>query len=368
MAAPAGVSSKRIDAGRTPASIAAKLSFDRVTHRYGDVTAVRDVSLDIEPGEIVCLLGRSGCGKTTLLRLAAGVEEPAEGRILINDRAVSEGPHYLPPERRGVGLMFQDFALFPHLTNLANVMFGLKSLPRAEAEREAMRALGRVGLAKYAAAYPHMLSGGEQQRVALARAVVPRPSVLLMDEPFSGLDRRLREKVRDDTLNVLREARVTCVVVTHDPEEALQMGDRIALMDRGSLVQQGSPEAIYTKPKDLFVARFFCELNEVAGTVRGGFAETAVGRFAAPGFPEGAPVVAAIRPQALRLKAGGEGALARIQHRQFMGHVDLVDVAVEGLEAPLKGRLLRDAIPQINDSLRLECDPAEVLVFAAPGA
>jgi iron(III) transport system ATP-binding protein len=358
----------RIEAGRTPASIAAKLSFDHVTHRYGNVTAVRDVSLDIEPGEIVCLLGRSGCGKTTLLRLAAGVEEPAEGRILINDRAVSEGPSYLPPERRGVGLMFQDFALFPHLTNLANVMFGLRSLPRAEAEREAMRALDRVGLAAYAVSYPHMLSGGEQQRVALARAVAPRPSVLLMDEPFSGLDRRLRDEVRDDTLSVLRESRVTCMVVTHDPEEALRMGDRIALMNGGSLIQSGTPEQIYTRPSDLFVARFFCELNEVAGTVRGGLVETPVGRFAAPGLAEGAAAVVAIRPQALRITSDGEGAQARIQHRQFLGHVDLVEVAVEGLDSPLKGRILRDAIPLVNDSLRLECDPAEVLVFAAPEA
>jgi iron(III) transport system ATP-binding protein len=339
-----------------------------VTHRYGNVTAVRDVSLDIEPGEIVCLLGRSGCGKTTLLRLAAGVEEPAEGRILINDRAVSEGPSYLPPERRGVGLMFQDFALFPHLTNLANVMFGLKSLPRAEAEREAMRALDRVGLAAYAASYPHMLSGGEQQRVALARAVAPRPSVLLMDEPFSGLDRRLRDEVRDDTLSVLRESRVTCMIVTHDPEEALRMADRIALMNGGSLIQSGTPEQIYTRPSDLFVARFFCELNEIAGTVRGGLVETPVGRFAAPGLAEGAAAVVAIRPQALRIRSDGEGAQARIQHRQFLGHVDLVEVAVEGLDSPLKGRILRDAIPQVNDSLRLECDPAEVLVFAAPEA
>jgi iron(III) transport system ATP-binding protein len=363
----------RFEAGPTPASIAAKLSFDRITHRYGDITAVRDVSLEIEPGEIVCLLGRSGCGKTTLLRLAAGVEEPTQGRILINDRAVSGGPSFLPPERRGVGLMFQDFALFPHLTNLANVMFGLKSLPRGEAEREAMRALDRVGLGAYAHAYPHMLSGGEQQRVALARAVVPRPSVLLMDEPFSGLDRRLRDEVRDDTLNVLREARVTCIVVTHDPEEALRMGDRIALMHGGALVQTGTPEAIYTHPASLFVARFFCELNEIAGTVRGGFAETPVGRFAAPGLAEGAAAVVAIRPQALRLKAAGHGthppgAQARIQHRQFLGHVDLVEVAVEGLELPLKGRLLRDAIPAVNDGLRLECDPAEVLVFAASEA
>ncbi|MGD9925284.1 MAG: ABC transporter ATP-binding protein [Pseudorhodoplanes sp.] len=368
MAGRAGAGPKRVEAGRTPASIAAKLSFDRITHRYGEVVAVRDVSLAIEPGEIVCLLGRSGCGKTTLLRLAAGVEEPSQGRVLINDRDVSGGPGFLPPERRGVGLMFQDFALFPHLTNLANVMFGLKSLPRAEAEREAMRALDRVGLAAHASSYPHMLSGGEQQRVALARAVAPRPSVLLMDEPFSGLDRRLRDEVRDDTLNVLREARVTSIIVTHDPEEALRMGDRIALMHGGSLIQTGAPEAIYTRPCSLFVARFFCELNEIAGTVRGGFAETAVGRFAAPGIAEAARAVVAIRPQALRIRNGGAGPRARIQHRQFLGHVDLVEVAVEGLDSPLKGRLLRAAIPQVNDDLRLECDPAEVLVFAASQA
>ncbi|MFN3351943.1 ABC transporter ATP-binding protein [Pseudorhodoplanes sp.] len=368
MRARSGAGLSRVEAGRTPASIAAKLSFESVTHRYGEVTAVRDVSLSVEPGEMLCLLGRSGCGKTTLLRLAAGLEEPAEGRVLINDRAVSEGPHFLPPERRGVGLMFQDFALFPHLTNLANVMFGLKSLPKAEAEREALRALGRVGLAAQAASYPHMLSGGEQQRVALARAVAPRPSVLLMDEPFSGLDRRLRDEVRDDTMNVLREARVTCIIVTHDPEEALRMGDRIALMHGGALVQSGKPADIYTKPQSLFVARFFCELNEIAGTVRDGFAHTPVGRFAAPGLAEGSAATVAIRPQALRLRPGGTGVPARILRRQFLGHVDLVEVAVQGLEVPLKGRLLRDAIPPINDSLYLDCDPAEVLVFAAPGA
>lgn len=356
------------ESGRMPATIAAKLSYDGITHRYGNIVAVRDFSLEIEPGQTVCLLGRSGCGKTTLLRLAAGVEEPSQGRVLINDREVSGGPGFLPPERRGVGLMFQDFALFPHLTNLANVMFGLKALPKAEAAQEAMRALDRVGLSHLAQAYPHTLSGGEQQRVALARAVAPRPSVLLMDEPFSGLDRRLRDEVRAGTLEILRESRVTAIVVTHDPEEALRMGDRIVLMDRGRLVQVATPSEIYTQPKDLFVARFFCDLNEVSGQVRGGVAETPVGRFAAPGLPEDAAAIVAIRPQALRLRNGGTGARCRIQDRRFLGHVDEVELAVEGLDSSLQGRLLRDAIPPINDDLRVEFDPAEVLVFAASGA
>jgi iron(III) transport system ATP-binding protein len=354
--------------GRTPAAIAARLTYEHVTHRYGDVVAVRDFSLDIAPGEIVCLLGRSGCGKTTLLRLAAGVEDPAAGRILINDREVSGSAQFLPPERRNVGLMFQDFALFPHLTNLANVMFGLKALPKVEAEREARRALARVGLDHLAGAYPHMLSGGEQQRVALARAVAPRPSVLLMDEPFSGLDRRLREEVRDDTLNVLRESRVTGVIVTHDPEEALAMADRIALMREGRLIQADTPEAIYRNPVDLPAARFFCELNEVPGIVQDGEAVTAVGRFAAPALREGSAAIVAIRPQAIRIRPAGTGAPARLHHRQFIGHVDLLEIAVEGLDRPLKGRLLRDAIPSVKDDFAVAVDPAEVLVFAASGA
>ncbi len=352
---------------RTPATIAARLTYERVTHRYDATVAVADFSLDVAPGEIVCLLGESGCGKTTLLRLAAGVEVPSAGRILINGQEVSGEQRFLEPERRGIGLMFQDYALFPHLTNLANVMFGLKALPRAEAAREARRALERVGLGPYADVYPHMLSGGEQQRVALARAVAPRPSVLLMDEPFSGLDRRRRDEVREETLTVLREARVTCVIVTHDPEEALRMGDRIALMRAGKLVQVDTPEGIYRRPLDLRVARFFCELNEVSAKVVAGTAATAVGRFAAPGLPDGAAIVG-IRPQALRIRPAGTGVPGRIQHRQFLGHVDLLEVAVEGLERPLKGRILRDAIPSVNPEIGVEFDPSEVLVFAASEA
>ena len=359
---------ERAPGTRVPASIAARLTFEQVTHCYGAIEAVRDVSLDIAPGELVCLLGRSGCGKTTLLRLAAGVEQPRSGRILINGREVAGEARFLPPEQRGVGLMFQEFALFPHLSNLDNVMFGLKALPRADAEREARLALSRVGLADYAEAYPHMLSGGEQQRVALARAVAPRPSVLLMDEPFSGLDRRLREEVREDTLDILRESRVTGVIVTHDAEEALRMGDRIAVMRKGALVQVGTPAEVYALPADLFVARFFCDLNEVAGVVRGGMAESPLGRFAAPHLAEGSAAVIGVRPQGIRIRPAGQGIPARVIGRHFLGHVDLLEFAAPGLEKPLHGRLLRDAIPDVNGDIAIAFDPAEVLVFAASEA
>src|SRR5215210_6493397 len=352
---------------RTPAAIAARLTYQSVTHRYGSNVAVADFSLDIAPGEIVSLLGPSGCGKTTLLRLAAGVERPTSGSILINDREVA-GSTFEPPERRGVGLMFQDFALFPHLSNLANVMFGLKSLPKADAEREARLSLERLGLGSHADLYPHMLSGGEQQRVALARAVAPRPSVLLMDEPFSGLDRRLRDQVREDVLHVLRESRVTCVIVTHDAEEAMRIADRIALMRAGRLVQVGEPRAIYSAPADLAAARFFCELNEVPGTVRDRVAESPVGRFPAPDLVDGSAAVVAIRPKGISLRPVGSGIAGRLTSRRFLGEIELLELTVNGLEEPLLARVRERVYPTADSAIGIAIDPAEVLVFAAPGA
>ncbi|MET0941807.1 MAG: ABC transporter ATP-binding protein, partial [Mesorhizobium sp.] len=184
----------RVTAGVT---FAARLSFDRINHAFGPRNqTLRDISLSAEPGEVLCLLGPSGSGKTTLLRIAAGIERQTTGRVLMNDEEIAGPSVFLPPEKRSIGLVFQDFALFPHLTLLDNVRFGLTALSRDEARREAMIALSRVGLEHYAGSYPHILSGGEQQRVALARALAPRPSVLLMDEPFSGLDSRLKDTVR----------------------------------------------------------------------------------------------------------------------------------------------------------------------------
>ena len=350
---------------RTPATIAARLTYRGVTHRYGATPAVSDFSLDIAPGEIVSLVGPSGCGKTTLLRLAAGVERPSAGSIRINDREVAGGS-FEPPERRGVGLMFQDFALFPHLSNLANVMFGLKWLPNAEAEREARAALDRVGLAKYADLYPHMLSGGEQQRVALARAVAPRPSVLLMDEPFSGLDRRLRDQVREEILHVLRESHVTCVIVTHDAEEAMLLADRIALMRAGRLVQEGEPRALYREPVDLFAARLFCELNEIPAVVHDGVAVSVAGRFPAPDLAEGSAAVVAIRPQGISLRPTGTGLAGRLESRRFLGEVEQISLTVNGIAEPLTARVRERVYLPPRSEVGIAIDPAEVLVFAAP--
>ena len=349
----------------TPASIAASLAFDDVRHAYGAVESVRGVSFEIAPGEVVALIGNSGCGKTTLLRLAAGLERPASGRVLLDGLEISGSRVFVPPERRGIGMMFQDFALFPHLSNLENVMFGLHGFSRADSERQARSALDRVGLGRLAGDYPHMLSGGEQQRVALARAIAPRPAVILMDEPFSGLDRRLRDAVRTDTLAILREARATSLIVTHDPEEAMRMADRIVLMRGGKVLEAGVPADLYRRPATLFAARFFCEMNEIAGVVQGGRVETPLGRFDAPGLAEGTPAVVCIRPQGLRLRPEGHCIPGRVVTHRSLGEVDLFEIVVSGLDAPVLARVREAAERGPGGDIGVDVDPAEVLVFAA---
>jgi iron(III) transport system ATP-binding protein len=219
--------------GTTGVSFAATLAFDAVDVMLGGRVVLEQFSLTLRPGEIVCLLGESGSGKSTALRVAAGIQPVSAGSVSINGEIVSAPGLTVPPDRRGIGLMFQDFALFPHLSVLQNVLFGLKKLGKADALGQAQAALRRVGLADRGQDYPHMLSGGQQQRLALARSVAPRPGVLLLDEPFSSLDARLRETVRGETLAVLRETHVTSLIVTHDPEEAMVLGDRVALLRQG---------------------------------------------------------------------------------------------------------------------------------------
>lgn len=351
--------------GTAGAAIPMALGFRNVTQRFGAVTALDDVTLDIKPGEIIALLGQSGCGKTTLLRLAAGVERPSAGCVLLEGRDVSSPRSFVEPERRGVGLVFQDYALFPHLTVRENVGFGLRGHDAASADATALRAIARVGLADLADAYPHMLSGGEQQRVALARAVAPRPGVLLMDEPFSNLDRRLRDVVRDETAALLQETGATSIIVTHDPEDAMRIADRIVLMRAGSIVQIGTGEQLYRRPGSLFAARFFCDFTEIESRVSRGAVETPVGRFPAPGLGEGAAAVICIRPQAIRLAPRGFCLPGRVVARRFLGEVDHVLLAVSGLEKPLSARLSLPGLVREGEDVGIDIQSDEVLVFPA---
>ncbi|MCD1264716.1 iron ABC transporter ATP-binding protein [Shinella sumterensis] len=360
--------SNGIEARRASAvTFASRLVFDDIHHSYHNKDTIRGLSLTAEPGEVLCLLGPSGSGKTTLLRIAAGIEAQTRGRVLLDDREIAGPDVFLPPERRGVGLMFQDFALFPHMSVLDNVRFGLTALPRAEAEAEANVALDRVGLSHYAAKFPHMLSGGEQQRVALARALAPRPSVLLMDEPFSGLDSRLKDSIRADTLAILRKSRASAIVVTHDAEEAMRMGDRIALLKDGRLVQVGTAEDLYLKPKDIFAAAFFSEINEFPGHVRGGVVETPLGNVDGKDFTDGQKVHVAVRLTGIRVQETGGDTPARILSRRFLGVVELLELAVNGADRPVRARVRADQLPAGLRDVTLSANQRDILVFEKDG-
>ena len=334
-----------------------------ITHHFGATRVVDDVSLQVGPGELLCLLGPSGCGKTTTLRIAAGLEAPSAGTVMLNGQLVSGDGVHLPPERRHVGFLFQDYALFPHLRVLGNVAFGIEALPTAERRARALEMLDQVGMADYARAWPHQLSGGQQQRVALARALAPKPGLMLLDEPFSGLDKRLRDQVRDETLHVLKRNRVSTLMVTHDPEEAMFMADRVAVMRQGRIVQLDRPEVLYNAPADPFVASFFGEVNVFEAAVEDGMADTPVGRFAAPA---GAKAVQALaRPEAFSLAADGTVA-AEVLAARLLGRVSLLHLRVENPGHPpahLHARLSCRSLPAEGARLRLAVDPSQVFLY-----
>lgn len=346
------------------------LRLSDIRHAFGTHEVLRGVSLEVAPGEILCLLGPSGDGKTTLLRLVAGLEPVQHGRIELDGRPLAEPGRQVPPEGRGVGFVFQDYALFPHLTVGDNVGFGLRRMGRAERLRRVAEALDRVGLGAMAGAWPHQLSGGQQQRVALARALAPRPAVLLLDEAFASLDARLREQVRDDTLHVLQQAGIPALIVTHDAEEAMFMADRIALMRRGRVVQLGTPEELYLRPAEPFVATFLGEVNRLPGRVRDGLAWTVLGPAPPNGLPEGAPCEVLLRPEGLRL-VEAEGAPAEVEACRLLGATTLVHLAVadgQGGMLHLHARLPPGAALARGQRVAVALDPGRAFAFAAPAA
>ncbi len=350
---------------RAAAAFAAELKFDAVTCDFGGLPVLNGVSLTVGPGEIVCLLGPSGSGKTTLLRIASGIARPTSGRVLIDGQEMAGPSQFVPPEQRSVGLMFQDFALFPHLTVEDNVAFGLRGVSVVEARAAARAVLERVDLAAYASVYPDTLSGGQQQRVALARAILPRPAVMLMDEPFSGLDVQLREAMQDETLALLRETRATCLMVTHNPDEAMRLGDRIAVMHGGRLVQIGKAEELYRNPVDLFVARLFSEVNEIPMIVAGGALRTPFGTFSQPDLVDGSPVMLCIRRRAFRFEddAKGKTVPARVLRTRFLGDTIAMDLALQGYDDVMTMTVPEWRALERGTEFRVGIDPAGVLIF-----
>jgi iron(III) transport system ATP-binding protein len=301
--------------------------------RFGSTAAVDGFDLEVRGGDLMALLGPSGCGKTTALRLIAGLERPDAGTVRVQDRVVASNATWVPPERRRVGMVFQEWALFPHLDVAANVAFGLNDGdPRPRVE-ELLKLARLEGLARR---MPHELSGGQQQRVALARALAPSPDLLLLDEPFSNLDAQLRAEVRGQVRALLRATGTTAVFVTPEQEEALSIADQVAVMIEGRLRQSGTPFDVYTMPVDAGVARLVGQANLVPADVREGRARSVLGEVAAPGLPDG-PCEILVRPEAITIRADERGG-ARVIDVEFYGHDQLVRCDVNG--GPIQVRLV----------------------------
>ncbi|GAK32419.1 ABC transporter [Iodidimonas nitroreducens] len=323
---------------------------------YDGRDVVLDVSFSVAAGEIVCLLGPSGCGKTTTLRIAAGLERPGRGSVYVGGRQVAGPGVHEPPERRHIGLVLQDFALFPHLTVADNVAFGLKKMSRSDRQAVVYELLAQVGLLDEAKAWPHQLSGGQQQRVALIRALAPRPHVMLMDEPFSGLDVTLRADVRQRAVEVLKSRAVPTLIVTHDPDEALAVADRILIMRDGQIVQSGTPEEVYLNPVDPFVMNFFGAPNRLAGTVRNGCVRTLFGDLDAKGLQDGANVSIYFRGQALHVSQSPEALIMRVKDARLLGPVQRLVLETPQVDTHFIMVQSRQDALKIGDDVRISAN------------
>jgi iron(III) transport system ATP-binding protein len=335
-----------------------------VRKAFGPVQAVDGVSLQVAEGEICALLGPSGCGKTTMLRLIAGFERPDQGCIELDGQVIAGGRSFLPPERRRIGMVFQDYALFPHMDVAQNVGYALGRRPDPARVREVLEL---VGLGDYGARHPGELSGGQQQRVALARALAGTPKLVLLDEPFSGLDAGLRARVRQEVRQILVAAGVTALFVTHDQEEALSLADRVAVMRDGRICQTGTPEEVYGRPASRWVAEFLGEADVLPGIVsEDGWVECELARVPAEGVTAGDAEVL-VRPESVALSYGPQSGERReleavVVEREFFGHDQLVHIELPSGRR-VRSRSLSYPVWHPGDRVRVQLE-GPVNVFA----
>ncbi len=344
------------------------LNMDHVRHRFNGPEVVRGVSLALHAGEFLCLLGPSGCGKTTLLRLAAGLEQVQQGTISLANQIVGDanGCH-VPPEKRRVGLMFQDFALFPHLTVRQNICFGVTKMT-PECDQWIKQTTERMGIAELMGAYPHTLSGGQQQRVALVRALAPNPRALLLDEPFSGLDVTRRASVREETLALVQDTGIAAMMVTHDPEEAMFMSDRILVMHEGLIVQAGSPAETYFTPANAYVAGLFGPVNRLYHTVAQRKVETPLGVFAADGMADGDQAEILIRPEGILIEKNQSqtGCSVKVLNARLLGNASHLRLAAECGSAgviEIQARVPGVFLPDRGHYVNIRVDTEKAFVF-----
>jgi len=347
------------------ANTSAAIACEGVSKRFGEVVAVDRLGLHAEAGRITALVGPSGCGKTTMLRLIAGFERPDAGTIALGGRVLAGDGSLVPPERRRIGLVFQDYALFPHRDVAGNVAYAIPGAEQGRVED----LLELVGLGGVARRHPHELSGGQQQRVALARALAPEPAAILLDEPFSNLDATLRDRMRREVRRILTEARATAIFVTHDQEEALSIADTVAVMREGRIVQAGAPEEVYERPASRWVAEFLGDAEVLSGTARGREVDCPLGTLPLdPGFEGPADVI--LRPEAIAVSSGpaprdAAASRATVVDRDFYGHDQLLHLSLDS------GLIVRSRQPGFpawhpGDHLRVWVDgPVTVLPAGA---
>lgn len=326
------------------------LSLRQVSKEYKGRFVLSDLSFDLAQGETVCLLGQSGSGKTTTLMLIAGLENLTQGEIWLEGEPQSSKDTFVPPEKRHMGFVFQDYALFPHLSVKKNVSFGIQGLPRAERQARVTQELSRLGMESYGDFYPHQLSGGEKQRVALARALAADPKILLLDEPFASLDRHWRERLREETRTLLRKRACPCIFVTHDPEEACTLADRIILLHKGKTIQQGTPETLYRHPNSLQTAQFFGKVHHFKARVKEGHLQLAPNwglplQTLAPqdSFQEGEELLVVMRAEAITpyAVAGGVPIGAdklEVSQVRFLGKMSEFSLKVKGADITLSAQ------------------------------
>lgn len=340
-----------------------QLCFSYAPHHTPSTEGLRDISFEIYKGEFLCLLGPSGCGKTTLLRLICGLEKEDRGSVSMPG---------VKSRTAEIGMVFQDLALFPHMSAARNIGYALRHLSRSERHLRVAEMLDLVGLTNKRSAYPHELSGGQKQRLALARALARQPALILLDEPFAAQDIRLRAQMRDEVMHILRDAGVAALLVTHDPEEAMQFADRIAIMNEGAIEQIGTPIDVYNAPQNSFVASFFGQVNHLKGKVKNGKIVTPVGIVSAAGFEDHTAVNIIIRPEALKLGAHDPDhphAHAYISEQKYLGrstliHLDTYDTD-EGSQQPIH---LHARMPGVfsgkeHDAQNIFLDHSQIFVF-----
>ena len=342
------------------------LYVDEISHKYNDRLILKNISFKISNSEIVCLVGPSGCGKSSILRLIAGLEKLQKGKILLSGKVVSgQGTKYVPPEDRNIGFVFQDLALFPHLNVLENVKYGIKKNEYAVNHKIALELLRNVKLEAHLKSYPHTLSGGEQQRVALVRALATDPKLMLLDEPFSDLDPQLRISIREEIIAILKESKITTLMVTHDPKEAMLMADKLIVMNKGKLVQQGSASEIYYNPINKFVAGFFSDINVLQGFIENDKVRFSLGEITIPTELKFNDLEVVIRNEGFFLSKERKENFVRadVLNCRPLGSFSCIKLRLEADRSEITANVTENQVPVVGSKVWVGFDEALTFLF-----